>query len=66
MSTAYRKLNQLSDVGLLEEQTEITLEGKHVTRYQRCIDRIAITITDDGFELELSGGDAPETAVLRA
>jgi DNA-binding transcriptional ArsR family regulator len=66
MSTTYRKLNQLSEVGLLEEQTEITLEGKHLTRFHRCIDTIAITITDNGFELELSGGDLPEKAVLRA
>jgi len=61
MSTTYRKLNQLSDLGLLEENTEISLEGKHVSTYRRSIDNIEITITDDGFELELSGRETPET-----
>lgn len=61
MSTTYRKLNQLSDLGLLDEKTEINLEGKHVSTYRRSIDNIEITITDEGFELELSGCEMPET-----
>jgi predicted transcriptional regulator len=55
MSTTYRKLNQLSEVGLLDEQTEISLDGKHASTYRRSFDSIEITITDDGFVLELSG-----------
>lgn len=66
MSTTYRKLNRLSDAGLLEEGTAINLDGKHPTTYRRCVDTIAVTITDDGFELELSGGTPTDDAVLQA
>jgi len=66
MSTTYRKLNQLSDAGLLEEGTAINLEGKHATTYRRCVDRIAVSITDDGFELELSGSTPADDTILQA
>jgi len=61
MSTTYRKLNRLSEVGLLDEQTEVSLEGKHVSTYRRSIDSIEITITNDGFALELSRRETVDT-----
>lgn len=54
MSTTYRKVNKLADAGLLEESTEISLAGKHTSKYSRCVDTIEMSITAEGFELVLS------------
>lgn len=57
MSTTYRKVNQLSRVGLLEERIEVDFTSKHTSTYTRCHDSVQVSITDDGFELQLTTED---------
>lgn len=52
-STAYRKVNQLSALDLLEEEIDITPDGKHPSVYHRRFDTICVCLTQDGFELQL-------------
>jgi DNA-binding transcriptional ArsR family regulator len=47
-STTYRKLNLLSDAGLLEEETRIRRTGKHTTVYRRAVDGLYVSVTDSG------------------
>jgi len=54
LSTAYRKVNQLSRAGLIDEEVTIDPDGKHPSRYARSLDALQVSITDDGFELSLS------------
>jgi len=53
MSTTYRKLEVLTDAGLLETQTELREDGYHTTRYRATLDEATIRIGDDD-ELHVS------------
>lgn len=48
LSTAYRKLHQLTDTGLLEERTRLRRNGKHASEYIRRFENVVITPSDDG------------------
>lgn len=52
LSTTYRKLNLLTEAGLIEERTRIRQSGKHASEYVRLIDAIAISLTPQG-EMEV-------------
>jgi len=54
-STAYRKIERLVDLGLLEEGIRIRSSGKHASEYRRCIDGVELSIGDDGTELRVVG-----------
>lgn len=47
-TTAYRKLDLLTDAGLLTEETELRRDGHHTARYRRAV---------DGVTIELAGGE---------
>jgi DNA-binding transcriptional ArsR family regulator len=51
LSTTYRKLDRLTEAGLLEETTEIRRDGQHTTRYRRAV--AAVTVSADGTELDV-------------
>ncbi|MCG1003491.1 MULTISPECIES: helix-turn-helix domain-containing protein [Halobacterium] len=53
LSSTYRKLHTLSDVGLLETQTELRDDGYHTTRYRATLEEATIRIDDDN-ELHVS------------
>ncbi len=53
-STAYRKVEQLADAGLLESQIRINTTGKHATEYRTCVDNIVVSFGDDGIGVELT------------
>lgn len=54
-STAYRKLDLLSDATLLEEQTEIRSDGRHTTRYEVAFEDVTVGVEDDRtLELEIT------------
>lgn len=44
LSTAYRKIDQLTEAGLLEESLRLTSNGHHPTQYQRAIDGVAVSV----------------------
>lgn len=53
LSTTYRKLDQLTEAGLLEERTRIRRSGKHASEYVRLVEDVVISLDDCG-EMELS------------
>lgn len=59
LSTAYRKLETLTDTGLLTEQTRLSPDGKHASEYIRAVDEVVVD-ADAGFELTVSRRDQAE------
>jgi DNA-binding transcriptional ArsR family regulator len=45
-STVYRKLQRLSDAGLVRELTDITTEKKHTTRYVVDVEELTVSVED--------------------
>lgn len=45
-STTYRKLERLTEAGLLEESIRISPEGKHANEYRRTFDDVTISLDD--------------------
>jgi DNA-binding transcriptional ArsR family regulator len=43
-STTYRKLEQLTEAGLLEERVRLSPDGKHASEYRRTFDDITISL----------------------
>lgn len=67
LSTCYRKLDLLTEAGLLEERTRIRRSGKHVSEYVRLVDEVTVCLASDGgIELRLAhreqATDAPQPA----
>jgi predicted DNA-binding ArsR family transcriptional regulator len=55
LSTAYRKLDQLTEAGLLDEQTRIRSSGSHASEYALSVDELVISLEgDSGLELQVS------------
>ncbi|WP_338739501.1 helix-turn-helix domain-containing protein [Haloplanus salilacus] len=55
LSTTYRKLDALTEAGLLAERTRLCPDGKHASEYLRAVDDVVVsTGTDGGFELTVS------------
>ncbi|MBB6645264.1 winged helix-turn-helix domain-containing protein [Halobellus ruber] len=46
LSTTYRKLDLLTDAGLLEEGTEIRADGHHTTSYTVTFEEVRVSLTD--------------------
>ncbi|MFC6987748.1 helix-turn-helix domain-containing protein [Haloplanus sp. GCM10025708] len=44
LSTTYRKLDLLTEAGLLEERTRIRQSGKHASEYIRLVDDVVISL----------------------
>lgn len=52
-STAYRKIEQLIDIGLLREQIRVRSSGNHTREYRRSVDHVGLSLGDDGSELRV-------------
>ncbi|AQL44339.1 hypothetical protein BV210_17160 [Halorientalis sp. IM1011] len=48
LSTTYRKLELLTDAGLLEERTRICTTGKHSSEYVRTVEDVVVTLGTSG------------------
>lgn len=59
LSTTYRKLDELTETGLLAERTRLRPNGKHASEYVRVVDEVLVD-ADAGFELTISRRDLPE------
>jgi DNA-binding transcriptional ArsR family regulator len=46
-STAYRKLDLLSEATIVDERTEIRSDGHHTTRYVVDVDEVTLTLDED-------------------
>lgn len=60
LSTTYRKLDLLTDTGLLDERTRIRQSGKHASEYARIVDSVVVSFDGDG-EMELAVSRQPGT-----
>lgn len=63
-STVYRKVERLTEAGLLEEQLRVRRSGKHTREYRRQVDQLSLVIDSEGTELraETSANRAPQAA----
>jgi DNA-binding transcriptional ArsR family regulator len=70
LSTTYRKIDKLTDAGLLEEQIRISTGGKHTSEYSLRIKNIHLSLgADDGVELEVTqhaGSDSLDSVLAGA
>ena len=48
--TIYRRLNDLTDAGLVASAPQIRTDGNHCKIYRAAVDEVTISLTDDGFE----------------
>ncbi|MFC7047342.1 helix-turn-helix domain-containing protein [Halobacteriaceae archaeon GCM10025711] len=59
-ATTYRKLEMLSEAGLLEERTRISLSGKHPSEYVRRVDEVVVSLAAGGrTTLQVTPRDTP-------
>jgi predicted transcriptional regulator len=66
-STAYRKLDLLSEATLVDEQTEIRSDGHHTTRYFVDVEEVVLSVTDDlEFDVEVGRPARPPDEQLAA
>ena len=63
-STTYRKLERLTEAGLLEERVRISTDGKHASEYRLTFDDVTVSLSEaDGITVGLSGAtERPEAA----
>jgi DNA-binding transcriptional ArsR family regulator len=55
LSTTYRKLDRLSDAGMVEERTEIRSDGHHTTRYRVDFEAVVVALDEDrSFGVEIT------------
>lgn len=61
LSTTYRKVDQLADAGLLEEQVRLSRSGKHTNEYILGVENVQFSVDpDDGIALQVSHRSEPE------
>jgi len=65
-STTYRKLDQLSEAGLLEERIHLSRSGKHYSEYVRAVEDVAVSLASDGGVDVAVAGPGAEDAGLAA
>jgi predicted transcriptional regulator len=53
-ATVYRRLDDLSERGLVTERTEPDADGHHRTVYRTTLDRVVVDLTDEGFEVTVA------------
>jgi DNA-binding transcriptional ArsR family regulator len=52
-STTYRKVELLTDAGLLEERVRLRADGKHASEYQRTFDGLVVSMDAGELEVDL-------------
>lgn len=57
-STTYRKVEQLTEAGLLEEQVRLRKDGKHASEYRCAFEDVTISLSgSEGVEIGVSQTD---------
>jgi predicted transcriptional regulator len=55
LSTTYRKIDTLTDAGLVAEGVEIRSDGQHASQYMVVFDEVSIELTDEmAFEVDVA------------
>ncbi|KAB1194711.1 helix-turn-helix domain-containing protein [Haloferax sp. MBLA0076] len=57
LPTVYRRLDRLSEFGLVTSTTEVRSDGTHYRQYECTFDRTTVSLTPDGFRVNLSLDD---------
>ena len=58
LSTTYRKVDKLTEAGLLEEQVRLSTTGKHTSEYAVGVSDIRMTVdSEHGVALRITHGD---------
>lgn len=52
--TIYRRLNELGEHDLIAERLRVDADGHHYKVYSATLDRVAISLTDEGFDCRLT------------
>lgn len=60
-STAYRKLDLLTEAELLEERTRLRTDGNHVSEYACNVSAVTLEVSADGVSLSVDVGEDVET-----
>ena len=66
LSTTYRKLDTLTDLGLLSEQLRVRRSGAHTSEYRRAVDDVTVSVSATGIELRVTRRDLETAAPLVA
>jgi DNA-binding transcriptional ArsR family regulator len=73
-TSAYRKLDALSEAGLVEERTDVRLDGHHTTTYVRDFEGMVVDYEAGDFDVEVlpaavdtadGGGESPDERLER-
>lgn len=59
-STAYRKLDRLTEANLIEERTRLRTDGNHVSEYVCSVSAITLELSPDGVAVAVDAGDESE------
>ncbi|SDK01142.1 winged helix-turn-helix domain-containing protein [Natronorubrum texcoconense] len=62
MSTAYRKVEKLTEADLVEERVRINTSGKHATEYRKCFDDVLVSVDDGDIAIEMTKPEADTDA----
>lgn len=54
LSTTYRKVEKLTDAGLLAEQIRVCSSGKHTNEYTCTVDSIHLSVESEGIDAKIS------------
>lgn len=57
-ATAYRRLDDLQEVGLVESTLHIDPDGHHCEQYQLAVSELAVSFGADDFEVTFEPGDS--------
>lgn len=60
LSTTYRKLDELTEVDVLDEQIRISKSGQHKSEYSLQVEQISFVVDDDGISLKVSHEQSPQ------
>lgn len=63
--TVYRRLDELTEAGLLAERTRLDPDGDHHREYVARLDRFCIELGDDGLEADLRVREHPADKFTR-
>lgn len=58
LSTTYRKVDTLTEAGLLEEQLRLSTSGKHTSEYSLAVESVRLSLSGDNIDVEVSDRDA--------
>ena len=64
LSTAYRKVERLSETPLLVEGIRFDPDGDHAAEYARGATDAAVELTDDGVTLTMEGSSATDSPAI--